>query len=216
MSILKKLGITRSEDSAAEKVFEDLFPSFLELKYKNPSEYISLYWDKYKNYRSQNKNLNGKIFEYILATLLIREGLLPIYLEARVAFVPNVKFDLMLYSKEKGPICISAKTSLRERYKQADLEAIALKYVHRKALSYLITLDSVEAKSVKSKIKSGDVIGMDDVIVATGHEFDKLISELKVIKMTEPPSFKVIETNQVVTTESVKELCAWSTNSVKS
>ena len=43
----------------------------------------------------------------------------------------------------------------RERYKQADLEAIALKYVHRKALSYLVTLEANEAKSVKAKIKSG-------------------------------------------------------------
>jgi hypothetical protein len=51
----------------------------------------------------------------------------------------------------RRPICISAKTSLRERYKQADFEAIALKYVHRKALSFLVTLEENEAKSVKAK-----------------------------------------------------------------
>ena len=71
------------------------------------------------------------------------------------------------------------KTSLRERYKQADLESIALKYVHRKALSYLITLDEKEANGVKNKIVSGDVIGLDNVIVATNPEFDELILELK-------------------------------------
>ena len=92
------------------------------------------------------------IFEYILATLFVREGILPLYLSAKVAFVPNVIYDLMLFTSERGPICLSAKTSLRERYKQADLESIALKYVHRKALSFLLTLEENEAKSVKKKL----------------------------------------------------------------
>lgn len=81
-------------------------------------------------------------------------------MNAKVAFVPNVIYDLMFYTSERGPICWSVKTSLRERYKQADLEAIALKYVHRKALSYLITLEENEAKSVKAKIKSGALLGL--------------------------------------------------------
>lgn len=75
-------------------------------------------------------------------------------MSAKVAFVPNVIYDLMFYTSERGPICISAKTSLRERYKQADLEAIALKYVHRKALSYLVTLQTNEAK-IRMKRNNG-------------------------------------------------------------
>jgi len=101
-------------------------------------------------------------------------------------------------------ICWSVKTSLRERYKQADLESIALKYVHRKALSYLITLDEREARGVKEKIKTGDVIGLDNVIVATEPEFDQLVADLKTFKFEEPPTVKVIESSQVVTIEKVK------------
>jgi len=100
-------------------------------------------------------------------------------MSAKVAFVPNVIFDIMFYTRECGPICWSIKTSLRERYKQADLESIALKYVHRKSLSYLITLNESEASSVKEKIRNGDVIGLNDVLVATSTEFDLLVSELK-------------------------------------
>ncbi len=147
------------------------------------------------------------MFEYILASLCIRENILPIYMSAKVAFVPNVVYDLMFYSTERGPICWSVKTSLRERYKQADLESIALKYVHRKALSFLITLNETEAKSVKGKIKTGDVIGLDDVIVATKPEFDDfIVKELKTFKFEEPPTVKVIESNQVVTIERVKSV----------
>jgi len=200
MSELQKLGIIVGSDSKADIIFSQLFSSFLDKKYGKPSEYVSMYWDKYQNHPEKNNNLNGKIFEYILATLFVRENLLPLYLSAKVAFVPNVTYDLMLYTKEIGPICLSAKTSLRERYKQADLEAFALKNVHRKALSFLITLEENEANSVKAKIKSGDVIGLDDVIVATDSEFDKLIYTLKEkYILSEPPTVKVIQSNQIIT-----------------
>jgi len=206
MNKLNQLGITIGINNKAEVVFDSLFPSFLEVKYKQPSDYIKTYWSQYEKHPERNNNLNGKIFEYILATLFARENILPLYISAKVAFVPNVIYDLMFYTTERGPICISAKTSLIERYKQADLEAIALKYVHRKALSYLVTLEEKEAKSVKEKIKSGDVIGLDNVVVATNNEFNLLIDELKTYKFSEPPTVKVIESNQIITSEKMKNL----------
>ena len=204
--MLKALGIIVGIDTKAGNVFESLFPSFMEIEYNSPSEYVKIYWDAYSKVPDMNSNLNGKIFEYILATLCVREGILPLYLSAKVAFVPNVIYDLMFYSTERGPICWSVKTSLRERYKQADLESIALKYVHRKALSYLITLEKNEAKGVKAKIKTGDVIGLDDVIVATEPEFDVLVNELKTFKFEKPPTVEVISSSQIVTLEKVAAL----------
>ncbi|MDI3527322.1 MAG: hypothetical protein PWR03_1505 [Tenuifilum sp.] len=112
----------------------------------------------------------------------------------------------MFYTSERGPICWSVKTSLRERYKQADLEAIALKYVHRKALSFLITLEENEALSVMNKIKCGDVIGLDKVVVATRNEFNELIYELKTYQFSAPPLVKVIESNNIVTNETVSQI----------
>lgn len=206
MNQLNQIGITIGKDNKAEMVFDSLFPSFLNVKYKKPSEYITMYWEAYQKKLERNNNLNGKIFEYILATLFVRENLIPLYLSAKVAFVPNVIYDLMFYTKERGPICISAKTSLRERYKQADLEAIALKYVHRKALSFLVTLEENEAKSVRAKIKSGDVIGLDKVVVASSNDFNELILELKTYQFSEPPIVKVIESNQIITADKLKNL----------
>ena len=86
------------------------------------------------------------------------------------------------------------------------MESIALKYVHRKSLSYLITLEEREASSVKEKIKTGDVIGLDNVIVATSNEFDDLVENLKTFVFEEPPTVKVITSNQVVTIEKVKSI----------
>jgi hypothetical protein len=206
MNLLNQLGIAIGEGKKAATIFDNLFPSFLKVGYSKPSDYIKKYWSAYEKHPERNNNLNGKVFEYILATLFVREGIMPLYLSAKVAFVPNVIYDLMFYTTERGPICISAKTSLRERYKQADLEAIALKYVHRKALSYLVTLEENEAKSVKAKIKSGDVIGLDNVVVATSKDFDELVAELKTYQASEPPTVKVITSNQIITADKVKAL----------
>lgn len=204
--MLKELGIVIGNDTKAGNIFEQLFPDFMTIEYARPSEYVNLLWHKYLTFPERNSNLNGKMFEYILASLCIRENILPIYMSSKVAFVPNVVYDLMFYSAERGPICWSVKTSLRERYKQADLESIALKYVHRRALSYLITLNESEASGVKKKIISGDVIGLDNVIVATKPEFDQLVKDLKTFKFEEPPTVKVIESNQVVTIDKVKSV----------
>src|SRR5690606_36002095 len=150
MGILRDLNLVRGELNLASKIFEDLLPSFMDIDYQTPNEYVAKYWNEYLGVRDDlipneqtRRGVNGKIFEYILATLLIRERIFPIFMNAKVAFVPNINYDLLLYSSDQGPICISAKTSFRERYKQADLEAIALKYVHRKSKSYLVTLSEL-------------------------------------------------------------------------
>jgi hypothetical protein len=138
-NILKKINIVRASNKSS-KIFENLFEdkTFLDIEYSKPSEYVTTYWNKFKMIGPQTNAINGLIFEYIIATLFVRENILPFYLQAKVAFVPNADFDNLIYSKQFGPISFSMKTTLRERYKQADLEAVALKYVHRKAKCYLL------------------------------------------------------------------------------
>lgn len=204
--MLRELGIVSGKETRTGEIFENLFPDFMDLDYEKPSEYIEKLWNQYIGsvFFENNSNVNGKMFEYIIATLCIRENILPFYMGAKVAFVPNVNFDLIFYTKEKGPICLSIKTSLRERYKQADLEAIALKYVHRKAQSFLVTMDNDAAKNVKGKIKEGEVIGLESVILAFEEEMDSLILDLKSLELIEPPVLKVIESNLFVTEEKVR------------
>jgi hypothetical protein len=141
---IKDTNIVADPNGISALYFDQAIGDFEAISYSKPSEYMINCWTKYKDLNVKDNNTNGKVFEYILATLCIREGLLPLFIEARVAFVPNVNYDIMLYSEEIGPISFSLKTSLRERYKQADLEAIALKYVHRRAHCYLLTLAGIE------------------------------------------------------------------------
>ncbi len=115
-----------------------------------------------------------------------------------MAFVPNVKYDIILYTQEQYPISLSLKTSLRERYKQADLEAVALKYVHRKAKCYLVSLDENEVREVKNKIENGSVLGLDAAICATSDEFNNFIADLRAKQYIKPEKIEIITAENVI------------------
>ena len=107
-------------------------------------------------------------------------------------------FDFVLFSKNSGPVVISAKTTLRERYKQADLEGMMLRQVHRKSKSYLVTLSEQEAKSVNRKIDRGEVLGLDKVVLATNKSFDTLIDSLKRDEFYLPEKIDVVTSSKII------------------
>ena len=191
--------IVKGKATKALEIFDLICPDFTVFVGKKPSEYAKEIWTAFKGVGEfKNNSINGKIFEHILSSLLINENLLPFYAQAKVAFVPNADYDFLLYCDEKGPIVLSAKTSLRERYKQADLEAIALKYVYRKSESYLIAMDKDEAGHIQKKVRSGDVIGIDKVIYAASDEFDEFIGYLKSYEFKKAGSVKIVNSGIVV------------------
>ncbi len=169
----------------------------------NPSVYVKTLWEKYKTLPSeyQSNAMNGSIFEAIITTAFVKEGITPLYTQTYLEFVPNVKYDLIVFPQKSdasvdasAPIVISMKTSLRERYKQADLEGCAMKNVYKRGYSYLITLDNeVEIRNANEKIKNKDILGLDNFINATTTDFDNLINSLKISKVAEPPAIKVVK-----------------------
>jgi len=187
----------------AGRIFEDcISEDFISMRKMKSSEYVNYCWNKYKEFskrKPQNNNTNGNVFELIVESELYRRSLCPMYLQAKVAFVPNVKFDVLLYSSEQFPIGVSIKTSLRERYKQADLEAIALKYVHRKALNYLVTLDIYEANNAKKKLERGELLGIDRIVIATNEDFDMMFDELMQMSFIQPGKIDIITAGNIVT-----------------
>ena len=136
---------------AVKDIFDNYYEDILDLDITSPSKLMNELWSRYPN---KIRSLNGKVFEALLATILYRSGIYPIYVEATLSFVPNVEFDFVAYCKECGPIILSAKTSLRERYKQADLEGMMVRQVHRKAKSYLITCLLYTSPSPRDRQKS--------------------------------------------------------------
>ena len=186
-----------NHNSQAAKYLLKIQPDLHSVSYAKPSEYVNDLWLRVQSGNISN-NMNGVVFELILACVLIKEDLHPFYMSAEVQFVPNARFDLMFYTEEVGPIVLSAKTSLRERYKQADLESLALRAVYRRSKTFLITLDQREAKGVQAKIESGDVTSLNSCVVASEPEFDSLISELHGYKMIEAPTLPIVNNGRFV------------------
>lgn len=172
-------------------------------KDKKYSQIIAELWERYQKENKSNNNLNGAVFEELIGYTLTLAGCMPFYMQARVAYVPNVNYDFICFDQAMGPISLSAKTSLRERWKQADLEAVALKYVHRNARSYLITLDSAVIQTRLDKI--GDCMGLNDFILADSERYDKLIAELQKRKLSKAGVIEVISSNTVIEESNCKE-----------
>lgn len=195
MGELVKLGMAKNE-SATTQLFDKLIKgeNFMTLKYKTPQEYVRKYWTALE--RAYKPTLNVNAFKYIIYTLLYREGIRPFYTQAKVAFVPNVNFDALLYN-QSAPISLSLKTSLRERYKQADLEAVALRYIYRRSKSFLLTMDTREANVQKAKILSGDIMGLDAIIDCNSEDINQLIAELKRAQFTTSVRIDAVEGNLI-------------------
>ena len=199
MGILKDYNIVAGNNLKSVDIFENLYVDFRNVKYDVPSEYVEKMWRRYQNSEyKKNNSLNGKVFEYIINTLLIREEITPFYVSAQVAFVSDVNFDIILYSNTtKTPIVISIKTSLRERYKQADYESLRLKDVHKGSKSYLITLDK-NYKRFQNKIELGHIRTINGIFHAFSEEFDMLISKLKNMEMIKAPSINIVKSNYII------------------
>ena len=193
-----KLHIFSEGSKKVSDVFDTLFEDILDYQIISPSSFMIEMWARYHNSHFDNQALNGKIFETLISILLSRQNILPTHIQAKLAFVPNVEFDFVIYTQEYGPVILSAKTSLRERYKQADLEGMMLRQVYRRSKNYLITLNEKEAHSVSQKIQKGEILGLDDVIVATHNAFDHLFEELQQLTPFHPPKIEIIKGKHIL------------------
>lgn len=133
-------------------------------------------------------NLAGSALEYSLLVALLQHGRQPLFWQAEFAEIPNNFYDIVLFTREHGPVVISPKTSLRERYKQADLEALALRGVSPDSRFYLVTLDpnKKHVANVQRKIAKGEVRGIRRLYSET--DLDALFREIADLTVVEPPT----------------------------
>ena len=156
-----------------------------------------------KKYTDKDRNRNGRIFELLIVESLRRSRIGPVYYQTEFHFVPNVAFDIMLYHPEM-PVVLSCKTSLRERYKQAELEGFVLKQVYRRAQVYLITRNIKEGNSVQQKIDKQVLVGIDGCIVLNKEsndypcQYDNLLGNLSDIDYQEASPVEPITAGHLI------------------
>lgn len=181
------------ENSLSAQLLISIQPQLNSVLERTPSKYVDFIWKKAELDPRLTRDVRGKFFELLIATCLIRNKILPFFWQAQLEFVPLANFDLVVYTEERGPIVLSLKTSIRERYKQAEFEAQAMKDVHRRAKNFLVTMEREEALSLQSKIDTGVLAGIDEAIVANENSFDRLIEFLKSLTIVDSPIFSAIK-----------------------
>ncbi len=190
----RKFLVSNNIIRTGEKTLEcfcSICPNMSVYNNKKPSETVKNLWQKYNNTKACTNSMNGKILELIIAIILYNSDIMPFYTNAKVHFVPGINYDILLFSKDNFPIVLSIKTSLRERWKQADLEALALNNVYRKAQTYLLTLEEHEA-SVRLDNKD-EWLGLEDIIYCYSDKFDNFINKLKEHKYITPEKIELID-----------------------
>jgi hypothetical protein len=181
-----------SKSSLSAQLLLSIQPSLESIKIDEPSKYVEYIWNKAEKDERLTRDVRGKFFELVIASCLIKSKILPFFWQAQLEFVPLANFDLVVYTEERGPIVLSLKTSIRERYKQAEFEAQAMKDVHRRAKNFLVTMEKDEAQSLQTKIDSGVLNGIDGVVVANEKSLDELISLLKTLSIVDTPVFSAV------------------------
>lgn len=157
-----------------------------------PGEFIDTYWNLYKELYDGNNSMNGTIFENLVIIALGRAGIENIYFQTELTYVPSAIFDAFLYHPE-GSYALSIKTTLRERWKQADLEALAIKQVHKDVKCFVITLSESE---VRTRRRNDNIYaGLTGFVIANSDEFDDLVEELVTKEFLIAGSVPIVKTN---------------------
>ena len=179
------------------KWYEVLFDSNLK-----PSEMVrEMYLNRFEEIFKTKKNVNslrGSAFENLILTIFLINEIKPIYEQCTLQFVPNVRFDFILFEDPAKPIIISLKTSLRERYKQVELEAYYCKQVYKQAKCIFISLDSEGVRGAEVKKKLFEVLYIDEFVVGTENQFDLLIKNLKNYDYHKSGTFNVVKNGSLI------------------
>ncbi len=181
-------------ETKAYKVISDCMSGIFDSTNLAPSKFIQKYWLNYQNYckklkenglKPPDRSISGKIFETISAILIEHHlGMSIILKDATLEGVPLVKPDILVQSQNRYYL-LSFKTTLRERWKQADWEALLFKQKHPDAKSFAITLDEKECIRVNKNLKIKNTTydppldnGLDEVVFALNLRFDQIIAEI--------------------------------------
>jgi hypothetical protein len=132
-------------------------------------------------------SMSGWWLEWATLVALKQNQLLPAYWQAEFVKLPDNFNDVMLWSKEHGPVILSCKTSLRERYKQADLEAVALRQFFPDAKFFLLTLDADKrhVARTRKKIADGELLAVQAIYDETNA--DELFAFLRTLTLSAAP-----------------------------
>tara|TARA_B100000780_G_C21057501_1_gene424924 strand:+ start:353 stop:898 length:546 start_codon:yes stop_codon:yes gene_type:complete len=148
----------------AESFFKSAWSIYTKYQYKYHAD----------NNKKINNSINGQVFEIIFGFVLDHENILIDSMDSEVRSVPLVRPDFIV--KKNINFFISLKTTIRERWKQADWESLKYKKKFPDAECYLLVNNKQDCESLKKKISLLDI---DGVYYAGSKDINTLIAKIK-------------------------------------
>ena len=155
-----------------------------------PSMFVQTCWDWYKENYPSNHSMNGKMLENIIELALERAQIPNLYVQVRLKDVSLAVFDIMLFEGDT-PLALPVKTTIRERWKQAELEAREMKRYYPGAECLLLTLSEQEVNARRNAPEQ--TTGIDRFVLANTPEFDELVEQLTKRTFTQPLSKDIVQ-----------------------
>ncbi|QKX95318.1 hypothetical protein [Candidatus Phytoplasma asteris] len=164
------------------------------------NEYMKTNYQQLNHYFNQNninsqsqKVIRGKINEYLILLYFQNQGIIHLYPQAYLFFIPDIKFDLVLFTKNKRIIAFNFKTCLRDRYKQAMVEGQQLKKLDTRFEFYLLTNNEPETQRLNNKINQGKVQGINKVINLFSNSANNFLQNLITTKFIPFSNINIIK-----------------------
>lgn len=145
-----------------------------------------LIFSGYTALRTENGRLNGDIFEGLFASAMLGSGLCSFIMSAEYSVLPYSKVDMVVYTQKSGPVMLSLKSSLRERWKQSDLEFHVAKRFNRGIIAAIATMDGDGIRHPTGLLNEGKLLGLDRIVdcnlPSQVDSLFRLISDLKPVE----------------------------------
>ena len=150
-------------------------------QYSRPQDFVKNFWipfDKKRKSTKLNNVIPGNVFEIIMLWLFDREG---IKISSKgttihgVNEVYDVKPDIVVDIGKSKKLIVSLKTSLRERWKQADWEAMHIKK-ELNAECIIMSNNKKELDNVRRKLVD---LNLDQAVYASSEELDRFFIRIK-------------------------------------
>jgi hypothetical protein len=130
----------------------------------------------------------GAAMELVVSLSLVRHGVAPFARTVDSAQVPTHRIDFWMETVDGSPIVLSSNVKVKERWRNENLAAYALKIAFPSASWYLVTEDEADASRCRDRIAAGEVKFLDGAFSFRSKEFGVFVEQLQEINLRSPQS----------------------------
>ena len=146
-----------------ERLGPEISHDIIKFSQDNPTAIPSRFMESaYAKFSTGMPRHNGKLFEGLFLAILGRSGLSHVILDAEYSCLPYSTIDIAIYNENNSPALISLKSSLRERWKQSDLEFSRIKSLNPRATCAIATLE--DAGMPLRLLEENRLLGSDFIV----------------------------------------------------